>query len=164
MPEIKISIAAQQLIYFSDDSTTRLYRISSSSKGTGQRLDSGRTPLGHHVIRAKVGGGLPAGTVFTGRRPTGEIFRREMLDEFPDRDWILTRIMWLCGKQPGYNRFGNVDTMKRYIYIHGTPYEDSLGQPVSHGCIRMSNRDVIELYSLVDTGCPVIIREQFNDD
>lgn len=158
MAEIKISIAAQRLTYLKANSDVKTYPVSTSLKGAGQKADSGMTPLGLHVIRAKIGQGLPINSVFVGRRSTGEIFTPAMMNEFPGRDWILSRIMWLSGKQPGFNRLGEVDTMKRYIYIHGTPYEDQLGQAVSHGCIRMSNLDVIDLFSRVETGCPVEIK------
>ncbi len=159
MTEITISISGQQLTYAATDSARKIYPVSTSFKGAGQNADSGMTPLGRHIVRAKIGQGLPVNTVFVGRRPTGEIFTPRMINDFPGRDWILSRILWLSGKQPGFNRLGHVDTMQRYIYIHGTPYEDQLGKPVSHGCIRMSNLDVIDLFSRVDIGCPVDILE-----
>lgn len=161
MAEINISIAAQQLTYIAAKSDIKTYPVSTSLKGVGQKADSGMTPLGRHVIRAKIGQGLPINSVFVGRRPTGEIFTPRMMSEFPGRDWMLSRIMWLSGKQPGFNRLGDVDTMKRYIYIHGTPYEDQLGEAVSHGCIRMSNLDVIDLFSRVEIGCSVYIKQEY---
>lgn len=157
MAQIRISIASQRLMYSALDSVTRQYPVSTSFKGAGQTLNSGMTPLGQHIVRAKIGADFPVNSVFVGRRPTGEIFNPKMLSEFPGRDWILSRILWLSGKQPGYNRLGNVDTMQRYIYIHGTAYEDQLGEPVSHGCVRMANLDVIDLFSRVDSGCRVDI-------
>ena len=161
MAKINISIAAQKLTYTAGDSDLRTYPISTSFKGMGQKNGSGMTPLGRHIVRAKIGRGLPLNSVFVGRRPTGEIFTAQMLNDFPDRDWILSRIIWLSGKEPGFNRLGDVDTMQRYIYIHGTAHEDQLGKPVSHGCIRMSNQDVIELFSLIEVGCPVSITPRF---
>ena len=157
MAQIKISIATQRLTYSAVNTVAKQYPVSTSLKGTGQTINSGMTPLGQHIIRAKIGKDLPVNSVFVGRRPTGEIFNPAMLDDFPDRDWILTRILWLSGKQLGFNRLGDVDTMQRYIYIHGTAYEDQLGKPVSHGCIRMSNSDVIDLFSRVEIGCRVDI-------
>ena len=161
MTEIKISIASQQLTYTAGVAGIKTYRISTSLKGAGQKFNSGMTPLGEHIIRAKIGQCLPVNSVFVGRRPTGEIFTPGMMDEFPGRDWILSRILWLSGKQVGYNRLGDVDTMRRYIYIHGTPYEDQLGKPVSHGCVRMSNMDIVDLFSRVEVGCFVSIRHEF---
>ena len=159
MSIINISIDTQRLTYSSGDGLIKTYPVSTSFKGTGQNIDSGMTPLGHHIIRAKIGEGQPINSVFVGRRPTGEIFNFELMEHYPGRDWILSRIMWLSGKEIGFNRLGNVDTMRRYIYIHGTPYEDELGTAVSHGCIRMSNADVVELFSLVNVGCRVNINE-----
>ncbi|HCU84818.1 MAG TPA: L,D-transpeptidase, partial [Methylophilus sp.] len=120
---------------------------------------SGCTPLGAHIIRAKIGGGAAENTVFVGRRPTGEIFTPALKEQFPDRDWILTRILWLSGTEPGKNRLGNVDTMQRYIYIHGTPDATVLGVPGSHGCVRMRNADLIELFEQVPVGTTVNICE-----
>jgi lipoprotein-anchoring transpeptidase ErfK/SrfK len=113
--------------------------------------------LGEHIIRAKIGTDDVANTVFRGRRPTGEICTPELMALHPGRDWILTRILWLSGKQPGYNRLGNVDTMQRYIYIHGSPDSTEMGKPGSHGCIRMRNADILELFDLVMVGTRVVI-------
>ena len=93
-----------------------------------------------------------------GRRHTGEIYTPELARQFPERDWILSRILWLCGLEPGKNRGGSVDTMRRYIYIHGTPDSEPMGVPKSHGCIRMRNQDVIRLFDMVTPGTPVLIR------
>ncbi len=162
MVKIKINIAQQELI-FSDNRHKLIYPVSTALNGPGQQQDSGQTPLGLHIVRAKIGQGKPINTVFVGRRPTKEIYNRELGEQFPGRDWILTRILWLSGKQVDFNRLGNVDTMRRYIYIHGTPYENELGRAVSHGCIRMANQDVIELFDLTPIGCPVeILNEQRN--
>ena len=160
MTEINICIASQRLIYTEGKSKSKVYPVSTSLKGAGQKINSGKTPLGRHIIRAKIGKDLPMNSVYVGRRATGELFDSTMLSQFPDRDWILTRIMWLSGKQIGFNRLGDVDTMRRYIYIHGTPYEDQLGTAVSHGCIRMSNIDVMDLFSRVTVGCHVDIRQE----
>lgn len=131
--------------------------VSTASNGPGQVMDSECTPLGHHIIRAKIGSGCPTNTVFRGRRPTGELFAPELRAAFPARDWILTRILWLSGTQPGFNRLGPVDTMRRYIYIHGAPDDDAMGVPSSHGCIKMTNADIVRLFDRVETGVPVLI-------
>ena len=133
------------------------YSISSALKGTGQDSGSYCTPLGRHIIRAKIGIGEPENTVFVGRRPTGEIYSPDLAEQFPGRDWILTRILWLSGCEPGFNRLGSVDTMRRYIYIHGSPDSVQMGQPGSIGCIRMRNADIVELFDRVPAGTPVNI-------
>lgn len=157
---LRIELGRQTLqLYASDGACIRRYRISSALKGAGEVEGSGCTPRGHHRIRAKIGTGAPAGMVFRGRRPTGERWTPEFAAEHPGRDWILSRILWLCGEEPGRNRLGAVDTMRRYIYIHGTGDDQPMGVPLSHGCIRMRNRDVIELYDLVPAGAPVEIVE-----
>ena len=119
--------------------------------------NSAKTPLGSHRIRAKIGAGLPVNSVFVGRRFTGEIFSESLCRQFPHRDWILTRILWLCGNEIGFNRLGSVDSMRRYIYIHGTPDSEPMGKPLSHGCIRMKNSDVVELFDLVSDYTHVMI-------
>ena len=133
------------------------YPISSALKGSGQDSGSYCTPLGQHIIRAKIGAGQPENTVFVGRRPTGEIYSPELAEQFPGRDWILTRILWLSGCEVGFNRLGGVDTMRRYIYIHGRPDSVQMGQPGSIGCIRMRNADIVELFDRVAAGTPVNI-------
>ena len=157
---IEISIAKQTLTLL-DDAHELLaqYSVSTAANGVGCEKDSGCTPLGAHIIRAKIGEGAPANTVFVGRRPTGEICSPELMAEFPNRDWILTRILWLSGREVGKNRLGNVDTMQRYIYIHGTPDSTELGTIGSHGCIRMRNADIIQLFDQVPIGTPVMIHE-----
>lgn len=157
--KIEISIADQTLDLF-DDSGKRVerYRVSTAANGAGEQSGSYRTPRGLHVVRAKIGAGAPSGAVFAGRRPTGEVWTPQLAEQFPGRDWILTRILWLSGKQPGFNRLGKVDTMRRYIYIHGTPENESLGIPGSHGCVRMSNTGVADLFERIALGTPVFIR------
>ena len=157
---IDISVAAQSLTLFDDAGLLlREYRISSAAKGVGERAGSYQTPRGRHRIRARIGDGLPLGAVLRGRRPTGEICTPELMLAQPDRDWILTRILWLCGEEPGKNRGGQVDTMRRYVYIHGTPDSAVLGVPGSHGCIRMRNTDMVDLFDRVPVGTPVNISE-----
>jgi L,D-transpeptidase YbiS len=157
---IQISIQQQTLILL-DDNHEQLaqFAVSTAANGVGCEKDSGCTPLGAHIIRAKIGEGAPANTVFVGRRPTGEICTPELMTQFPNRDWILTRILWLSGKEVGKNRLGNVDTMQRYIYIHGTPDSTDMGQVGSHGCVRMRNADIVELFDLVEVGTTVFITE-----
>ncbi len=158
---IETGIASQTLI-LRDDAGKKLaqWRIASALKGVGEQYGSERTPRGWHVIRARIGAGLPAGAVLVSRRPTGEIYAPELRRRFPGRDWILTRILWLSGLERGRNRLGQVDTMRRYIYIHGCPDEDPMGVPSSHGCIKMRNSEIIELFDRVPAGTRVHIREE----
>lgn len=157
---IEISIPAQTLTLFDDFGSIKArYSVSTAANGAGCDKDSGCTPLGQHIIRAKIGAGAPANTVFVGRRPTGEILSPELAAQYPQRDWILTRILWLSGTEVGKNRLGNVDSMQRYIYIHGTPDSEPMGLPCSHGCVRMRNVDVMELFDLVNVGTSVVIVE-----
>lgn len=135
------------------------YPVSTALKGAGELSGSFCTPRGRHIVRAKIGEGCPENAVFVRRRPTGEIYTPELGAQFPERDWILTRILWLSGCDVGFNRLGQRDTMRRYIYIHGTPDSEPMGQALSHGCIRMHNVDLIELFSMVPVGTPVEIIE-----
>jgi L,D-transpeptidase YbiS len=157
---INVDIATQRLELLDEaGKLLRQYAISSAEKGVGEASGSYCTPRGKHIIRAKIGAGQPENTVFVGRRPTGEIYTPELGAKFPVRDWILTRILWLSGCEQGFNRLGDNDTMRRYIYIHGTPDSVPLGIPDSHGCIRMRNADLIELFDLVPAGTTVDIFE-----
>ncbi len=161
---IRISIPAQTLELFNDDdegcgALLKRYRISTAANGAGEQRGSYCTPRGRHIIRAKVGAGETANTVFVSRRPTGEIWTPEFAATHPGRDWILTRILWLSGCARGQNRLCNVDTMRRYIYIHGSPDTVPMGTPGSIGCIRMRNADIIELFDLVPPYTPVDIVE-----
>lgn len=158
-PHIQISLAEQRLTLYQDDELLRSFTISTAKNGANEQMDSGGTPRGRHTIRARIGVDAPIGAVFVGRRATGEICTPALRKAYPDRDWILTRILWLSGCEPGRNRFGNVDTQRRYIYIHGCPDACVLGKPESHGCIRMSNADVIELFNNVPVGTIVEINE-----
>jgi lipoprotein-anchoring transpeptidase ErfK/SrfK len=155
---IHVDIAAQSLALLGDDGACiRRYPVSTALNGAGETEGSECTPRGGHRIRAKIGSGMPVGTAFRARRPTGEIWSAELAAQHPGRDWMLSRILWLCGEEPGRNRGGEVDSMRRYIYIHGTGDDQTLGVPCSHGCIRMRNRDVIELFELVGVGAKVEI-------
>ena len=156
--KINVHLATQQLELLDDAGRQlRRYPVSTAAKGAGETSGSFCTPRGRHVIRAKIGAGQPENTVFVRRRPTGEIYTPELGAQFPERDWILTRILWLSGCEIGFNRLGETDTMRRYIYIHGTPDSAQLGTPGSHGCIRMRNADLIELFDLVAAGTAVEI-------
>jgi lipoprotein-anchoring transpeptidase ErfK/SrfK len=157
---IYISIARQQLNLVNDeDKIVRSYLISSARNGNGQQRGSFCTPLGKHIIRAKIGDKQPINTVFVKRRPTGEIYTPELAARYPGRDWILTRIMWLSGCEIGFNRLGLVDTMRRYIYIHGSPDSAEMGRPGSIGCIRMHNGDLLDLFDRVIVGTPIEINQ-----
>lgn len=152
---VRISLTQQVLDVVDAGAVRRHFAVSTSSWGPGERVDSLCTPRGRHVIRAKIGAGMPSGTVFVGRRATGEILDADLARRHPDRDWILTRILWLSGCEPGRNRLGSVDSMRRYIYIHGSPDDVPMGVPTSHGCVRMRNADVIALFGMVDVGTSV---------
>ncbi len=156
--KINVYIATQQLELLDDaGNLLRRYAISSAANGVGETCGSGCTPRGRHLVRAKIGAGCPLNAVFVGRRPTGEIWTPQLAAQFPARDWILTRILWLSGSEVGFNRLGPNDTMRRYIYIHGTPDPKPMGVPASHGCIRMRNAELVELFDLVPVGTPVEI-------
>ena len=156
---IEVDIPAQTLT-LKDASGRQLMhtRISTARNGAGEQAGSEKTPRGMHYIRAKIGAGLPANAVLVSRRATGEIYSPQLRAAFPDRDWILTRILWLCGLEPGKNRLGQVDTMRRYVYIHGCPDDDPMGVPGSRGCVKMRNSEIIELFERVAPGTRVIIR------
>ena len=156
--KLEVSVAHQEIIGF-DTLGHECYRtaVATASNGIDQEMGSECTPLGLHRIRAKVGAGQPANAVFVGRRPTGEIFSEKLAQEQPHRDWILTRILWLCGNETGFNRGGSVDTQRRFIYIHGAPDFHEMGVPSSHGCIKMRNSDIVQLFDAVDVGVQVEI-------
>lgn len=156
--KIVIHIPSQTLTLFDDDGCLlQRSAVSTGANGTGEENGSFCTPRGHHLIRAKIGAGQPVNTVFVKRRPTGEIYTPELGARHPGRDWILTRILWLSGNESGYNRGGSCDTMRRYVYIHGTPDETELGKPGSRGCIRMRNTELLALFDRVAAGTAVEI-------
>jgi lipoprotein-anchoring transpeptidase ErfK/SrfK len=156
---IHVSIPAQRLRLLEDGRVLMDVAVSTALNGSGERRGSQCTPRGWHVVRAKIGTGCAPGTVFVGRRPTGEIYSPALRRRHADRDWILTRILWLSGLEPGKNRLGDVDTMRRYIYIHGCPDEEPMGVPASHGCVRMRNSELIALFERVPVGTRVYIDE-----
>jgi len=157
---IRISAAQQTLTLFGDaGQVLRSYPVSTAARGLGEQRGSFCTPRGKHLIRAKIGAGLPSNAVFVGRRQTGEVYSPELVALNPQRDWILTRILWLSGCEPGFNRLGSVDTMQRLIYIHGCPDVELVGVAKSHGCIRMHSSDIVELFDLVPVYTQVDICE-----
>lgn len=159
-PHLHISIASQSLTLIGAGGEPLCqFPVSTALKGPGERNGSGCTPRGRHYVRAMVGDGQPQGTVFVARRPTGEIYTPDLAARYPERDWILSRILWLCGCESGINRGPGVDSFRRFIYIHGTPDTEPMGEPRSHGCIRMRNTDVIRLFDLVTPGTAVTIEE-----
>lgn len=157
---LRVSIARQSLELIEKGVVVRVYPVSTAKNGPGECKGSGCTPRGWHRIRARIGAGLPATTVFVGRRPTGEHYDAALAARHPERDWILGRILWLGGLEPGVNRYGEVDTAWRYIYIHGCPDEGVTGRPESHGCIRMKCPDVLDLFERVSAGVCVQVREE----
>jgi L,D-transpeptidase YbiS len=160
MTRLEIDLATQSAqLRDAAGTPLRRYAVSTSRNGPGERNGSFCTPRGRHVIRAKIGAGQPLNTVFVRRRPTGEIYSADLAAQYPDRDWILTRILWLSGCEVGFNRLGDVDTMRRYIYIHGTPDSETMGIPASIGCIRMHNNDLIDLFGRVCVGDSVVIHD-----
>jgi lipoprotein-anchoring transpeptidase ErfK/SrfK len=156
--KIEIDIPKQELVALEGTRVVRKYSVSTAKNGAGEKNGSFCTPRGRHLVRAKIGAGQPEGTVFVRRRPTGEVWSPEMDAKYPGRDWILTRILWLSGCERGRNRLGDVDTMRRYIYIHGSPDRAEMGKPGSIGCVRMHNKDIVELFDLVSPYTEVEIR------
>ena len=155
---ITVHIASQRMKLYLDNGEVIEYLVSTASKGTGQQEGSWQTPMGKHIIRAKIGGEYPLHAVFDSRRFTGEFWSPELAAQNPQRkDWILTRILWLSGTEPGFNRLGNVDTMRRYVYIHGSPDTAEMGKPGSRGCIRMHGRDIMDLYDRIEPGIAINI-------
>ena len=146
---------SQQILQFKD----KTYPVSTAKNGFGEVNGSLKTPRGLHEIRAKIGHGMPVNTVFVGRRPNGQTYSPQLALNSPGNDWILTRILWLRGLEWGKNRGGNVDSMRRFIYIHGTPDSVQLGTPGSIGCIRMRNHDVLELFDITPVGTNVLLLE-----
>ena len=158
--KIEIDTGKQELVLRDEKgAAVKTYSVSTAKKGVGEKNGSLCTPRGRHLVRAKIGAGQPLNTVFVRRRPTGEIWSPELDARYSGRDWILTRILWLSGCEPGHNRLGEVDTMRRYIYIHGSPDSADMGKPGSIGCVRMRNRDIIELFDLIPPYTAVEIKE-----
>lgn len=156
---LDIDLNAQNLSVIRNGRLYRRFVVSTAKNGPGEQMGSECTPRGWHKIKAKIGSKVPLQMVFSGRRPTGEIYSSRLAEAFPERDWILTRILWLVGLEPGRNRYGSVDSGWRYIYIHGCPDYLVKTEPQSHGCVRMKNHDVIALFDLVLVGERVLIHE-----
>ena len=154
-----ISISNQKLHIVENTKLIKSYQVSTAKNGSGCTEGSGCTPLGKHKIKLKIGAGCLLNSVFVARRPTGEIYSQKIAGKFPDRDWILTRIIWLDGMEYGVNKGSGVDSLRRFIYIHGTANTDGIGMPESKGCIRMRNTDILELFDMVDNGMLVWIKE-----
>jgi lipoprotein-anchoring transpeptidase ErfK/SrfK len=155
---LKVLPKYQILQLIVNEKIVKNYAVSTARNGLGEGINSGKTPRGWHLIRAKIGATQPENTVFVGRRPTGEVYSADLAKRYPNRDWILTRIMWLSGLELGKNRLGNVDTMRRFIYIHGYP-DENIGKPLSKGCIRMHSKDILELFNLVEIGTKIYIED-----
>ena len=149
---IDVDLKTQRLHLFAAGQVVFSCLISSGKNGVGEQFGSGQTPRGWFRVRVKIGAGAALNSVFVGRRLTGEVYSRELARAFPDRDWILTRILWLTGVESGRNRGGDVDTLRRYIYLHGCPDACAMGVPLSHGCIRLRNRDMVDLFDRIEAG------------
>jgi hypothetical protein len=154
---LRIDIPAQRLMVLGGNRVLRDYAVSTAQNGPGEVQDSYCTPRGQHEIASKIGAGCARNTVFVSREPTGEVWCPELRAAHPGRDWILTRILWLRGLEPGVNVGAGVDTWERYIYIHGAPDDVPMGKPGSAGCIRMRNADIEELFEQVEVGTRVTI-------
>ncbi|MFQ3789687.1 L,D-transpeptidase family protein [Halomonas sp. A29] len=155
----EVDVGRQCLVHWQGERPLAEWPVSTALAGTGQREGSGCTPLGWHYVRAAIGADQPVGAVFRGRRPTGEVYSAALADAQPGRDWILTRILWLCGLERNVNRGGDVDSQRRYIYLHGTPPDQPMGEPRSHGCIRMRDEALLEVFALALPGTPVWLHE-----
>lgn len=156
---LEIDTRAQSLRIREGGEVVAEFPVSTGVAGTGQQEGSGQTPLGWHYVRAAIGAGQPPGTVFRGRRPTGERFSPALAAAHPGRDWILTRILWLCGLERGHNRGGDVDSQRRYIYLHGTPPDEPMGEPRSHGCVRLRDADLLAVFDAAPPGTPVWLHD-----
>lgn len=161
---VHVDLARQRLRLLQGERCIGAWPVSTARNGAGERIDSGCTPRGEHRVRILIGAGCAENTVFVGRRPTGERYTPELAAAEPGRDWILTRVVWLTGAEPGRNRGPGCDTLRRYIYIHGCPDSEPMGVPVSHGCIRMRNADVVALFDRLTAGMRVVIDEGTPDD
>lgn len=162
MPDLDllhISLSDQCLYGFSAGQLKLRLPVSTALKGAGEQQGSFCTPRGLHRVEQKIGDGMPRGAVFKGRQWTGEIWSQPLHAQFPQRDWILTRILWLSGCEPEVNQGGDCDTFQRYIYLHGTPDSEPVGEARSHGCVRLRNADILQLYPRVPLHCAVQIGE-----
>jgi lipoprotein-anchoring transpeptidase ErfK/SrfK len=156
---LRVCLSTQELEVLEDARVLARFPVSTAAKGAGECVGSEQTPRGRHEVREMIGAGAPMNAVFVGRQPTGELYTPELRAANPGRDWILSRVLWLDGLEEGRNRGGKVDTLARYIYIHGTPDDEPMGAPHSHGCVRMRNEDVVALFEAVGVGTVVEIVE-----
>jgi len=156
-PFVVVSIDRQRLYLFQAAGQPRVFPVSTSRFGVGSEAGSNKTPTGLHRVAHKFGDGAPKGMVFKARRATGEIVPLITEPEDVPEDLVTTRILWLEGLQPGRNKGQGVDSFRRYIYIHGTQEEGLVGQPASHGCVRMLNDDVIRVFERLPEGALVSI-------
>ncbi len=156
---VRVDLSKQLLELYDGPRVVARYAVSTAAKGPGEHAGSEQTPRGAHEVAELIGDGAPLGAVFAAREPTGEILTPQLHAANPDRDWILTRVVWLSGLEEGRNRSGDCDSHDRYIYIHGTPDDQPMGEPRSHGCIRMRNEEVIELFAQLERGVRVLIEE-----
>ena len=156
--EIIVDISEQRLYLYNNDNLVQSFPVSTSKYGEGQIENSFKTPLGLHEIKEKIGDKEPINTIFTARENTNKIAEIQINPNDTENDFVTSRILWLDGLENGINRGVGVDSYSRYIYIHGTHEEGLIGQKASHGCIRMFNNDVIELFDMVSEGTKVQIR------
>lgn len=152
-----VSVKRQKIFYIKNGNVEKIFLISTAKKGLGQEIHSEKTPEGLHQIKQKIGSNLPKDAILREREYSGEIATIYTDETDVEDDFVTSRIMWLEGLESGINRGGNVDSYNRYIYIHGTPEEGLIGKPASHGCVRMKNSEVIELFDLVQVNTPVLI-------
>ena len=155
---IEVDISEQRLYLIKNNLIKASYPISTSKYGEGSIENSFKTPLGKHSIKEMIGAEAEINTIFTSRINTKRYATIINQFEDTDNDYVTSRIIWLDGEEEGFNKGGNVDSFRRYIYIHGTHEEGLIGTKASHGCIRMFNYDVIELFNLVNIGTKVLIR------
>jgi L,D-transpeptidase YbiS len=150
---ILIDTSIEQLFLFQDGLCVSSFSISSAKNGLGEQEGSECTPRGWHTVAALIGQDAPVNSVFKARVATGEIYSDSLAETFPGRDWILTRIIRLSGCEPAFND----NSFRRYIYIHGCPDSEPMGEPLSHGCIRMRNADICHLFAKIRCGASVYI-------
>lgn len=155
---IETKLSEQKLYVMRDNQIFKQYPISSSKFGIGSEAGSNKTPLGKHIVREKIGAGAPINTIFKSRVDTKKIAQVCLEPKDTGHDYVTTRILWLEGIEEGINKGNGIDSYRRNIYIHGTPEEGLIGTPASHGCIRMRNKDVMELFDLIPTGTKVEIK------
>lgn len=159
-PWIEVGVRNQQLALYDERGVpVRQYVISTASKGVGERVNSYQTPRGWHKVCERIGDGIEIDTIIYRRQVTPWKYTPQLHAEYPNKDWILTRILWLCGQEPGLNQGGEVDSYDRAIYLHGAGEHVAFGTPTSRGCVRMRGDDIIDLYDITANGIDVFINE-----